>query len=293
MLGQPTQITVADLNSILEAENDEIVESWAWHNRKRDALINTVADVSLTTVGVTQGSSTVTAAGFASGMENRSIRIAGIDGYYRIVSVVVGVSGVIGDDNGAVNWPAATNASATATVFQNLFEMPTDAERILLPSGAFAYPEATRAEVDIQDPDRTNTATNPFYYVTHRRRVVGADDVLLIEFWPRTSSPVSIRVPYLRRGAIGTDSDRTIYRSDVLRWKAGETAAWSLFNRTGEATYRNSASDWHVRYLESLKAAIEDDLLKYGAMDHVRDVETSGAKIGDDFLASHDVESLA
>ena len=90
---------------------------------------------------------------------------------------------------------------------------------------------------------------------------------------------------------LSADASIPLYRSDILVWKSGESAAFFLHGKTGDAAWLALADRYHQRHLEALEGAKADDLARFSVVQHIRDSALSGVR-GDDFNLSHDLLNL-
>jgi hypothetical protein len=274
-------LTDADVNSLLESDNQEIVEASSWSWRQSWTKITTIAPATIT-VGVTNGSSTVTSASFTAAMTGRLIRIAGEDDWYLIGTVVVGVSAVLTDADGtAMLYGGTTDADASASVFKHIYRVSTNAERILR-----AVSDVVMSEIDPEvfhnlDPELTTTSDPPFAWCHFGRDSSG---YLQIGFFSPPSSAVGIRVDFLKIGSIASDTDVTLYPSVLLMWRTAESCASFLLSKTGDQAWASIADRYNKAYRDALAEAKSEDLLRQSPPTAIRE-QDGGIGLGSDEYA--------
>lgn len=284
-----SMISSANVNDILDAEHTEILESYSWTRRKADTRVNTAATYSTGTVAGTAASAVVTGTSTAwtSALTvGRHMRIGSNTFFHRISSFQSATQVTL---ESAL--PATVAAGAAYTIFQHLYDLPSDFGRPTNVTSDVRMGEWSRSDIDRLDPYRSSTASRPEVYSI--RGITGTSDVFEVEFWPVPSAAITIRIEYLRTNTLSADTDSPLYRSDVLVWKSGESAAFFLHGKTGDAAWLALADRYHARYTESLQGAREDDLGRYSALMHIRDrAYDLGIGQGDDWLLSRDLLRL-
>jgi hypothetical protein len=282
LCGNNVAITASDVNIMLVADDAEILESFTWSRRKAWTVINTVAPTSIT-IGVTNGSATVTGAGFTAAMVGRMIRIGGEDAYYRIASVVAGVSAVLGDSEGtSITYPGATDTSISARIWQHVYPVSSIAEIV---TGIPGLEEIDKFLLDQLDPTNISEADPSLYWCHYGRNSSG---VLQVALMPLPSAARSYRVEFKKVADFADDADVPLYRPDVLKWKSAESAAAFLLAKTGDQAWAALADRYHSRYNEALTAAKEDDILKQ-SLPTLIGPEPGIGLLSDEFLLDHDV----
>jgi len=284
-----SMIAASDVNTLLDNEHQEILESRAWSQRKEDDVIETVATYTTGTVEGSSGSATITGTStvWTSGMVNRYIRIGSNTFFHRITAVASGTSLTIED-----TLPAAVAAGATYTIFQHRYNLASNFGRAISVTSDVKLTETDILTLDRLDPYRSGTATRP-----DRFCIFGLDpnttasQIYQIELYPVSSSATSIRVLYYKTNTLAADTDEPLYRSDVLVWKGSEAACFFLHAKTGDTAWLALADRYHLRYLEALEGAINDDLAKSSPIMHVRDAYLEDGH-SDDYALNHDLRAL-
>jgi hypothetical protein len=258
-VGDNTAIQDADVNMLLQADNLEVLEAYAWSARQSWTKISTVAPATIT-VGVTLGSSTVTSASFTAAMEGRLIRIAGESDWYRIGTVVVGVSATLTDSDGTlVTYPGASDVDASANVFKHIYRVSTTADRVIRAVSNVVMTEIDSEAFNGLDPELTTTSDPPFAWCHAGRDSSG---YLQIALFSPPSAAIGIRVDYIKTAEMDDDADTTLYPSVLLKWKTAESAASFLLARTGDVAWASLADRYNKRYNEAFDLAKTEDLLR-------------------------------
>ena len=285
LVGANPAITLTDIAGILTASNAEIVSSWNWSRRNVWTILNTLTPVSLIVTG-TQGSSVVTGTGFQAGHVGDLIRLSNLSTFYRIKSVTPGVSCVLADMQGnVIVFPEATMPNTSAQIFQYIYSLPADCEIVLDVLYDSKLDEKDRSFFETIDPQRVGTADAPSGWCNLGRDSSGNVQIAL---FPVPSAAHSLRVNYQKVADMSAPTDQPLYRADLLKWMAGETAAAFLLARTGDQAWATLADKYHGRYEEAFESAKADDLSKSSAPTAISTDEGLGL-YSDDFLVSHDV----
>ena len=287
LVGYSQEITEDTINDILQAEDAEILEAWAWTRRRANTLVNTMLPTSVAVVTVTNGSSTILSANFTADMVGKLIRLADTSTFYQILSVVAGVSAVIGGGDGAaIVYPDVTQ-TLTATLFQYKYTVSVNAERVLRCMHNVELREMDSDLFDRLDPERITTGDPPEAWAHLGRDGANA---LQIGFFPVPAAARSIRVDYLKVATMTKDTDVTYYHPSLLKLKAGEMAAVHVFAKTGDQAYTSIADRCHKNYDTAYQKAIEDDLQKSSAPTAISP-EGHLALQSDEFGIAHDTEA--
>ena len=284
LVGNNVAITASDVNTMLEADDAEIIESFTWSRRRSWTVVNTVAPTSIT-IGVTNASATVTGADFTAAMVGRLIRIGGEDAYYRIASVVVGVSAVLGDSAGnSITYPGDTDTAISARIWQHVYTVSSVAEIVTDVPG---LEEFYKFLLDRLDPANISEGDPPVYWCHYGRDSSGSLQIALV---PLPSAARSLRVEFKKVATFSSDTDVPLYRSDVLKWKSAESAAAFLLAKTGDAAWGALADRYHERFNDAFAAAKEDDILKQSLPTRIGPEPGIGMR-SDEFQLDHDVWS--
>jgi len=282
LVGNDDQIIASDLNTMLEAANDEILEAYSWSRRKKDVLINLIAPISSTSttlLTISNGSSVGTFGADPSigAAESPYIRIDGDDSYHWAV-VAVGTS--LGLEK---EWGKDDITDGSWEAFYHIYTISSDCDKIVSFSGNRKITEIARQELDRLDPKRNTKADHPqvFSYVQRD----SSDDVQ-VEFWPVPNSAQVIRCHYLKRGTIASDSDKPLYPSNVLKWKAAVSACYFLKAKTGDRTWFDLAQGYQAEYTRAYSEAKEEDLALFGAS-QAQKYSDDDFQMGDDYYRNH------
>lgn len=283
LVSSNSMISIADIQGIIGAEHTTILEDYSWSRRKNETLINLSVPVSTGTVTGTGTTITGTSTSFTASMVGSFIRIASNTFYHQITAVGSTTSLTI-----EAALPAAIATASAYVIFKHIYELPPDFGRITSVVSDVRLTEWARPEIDRQDPYRSVTGARPdIYTILGPNYPTSATHVFHIEFWPVPSTVQAMRIEYLKTNSLAASTDVPLYRSDVLVWKAAESAAYFLFGKTGDQAWMALADRYHVRYTEALQGAREDDLAKFSTASYVKDRAVSSGR-GDDFFLSHD-----
>jgi hypothetical protein len=284
--GNHVALTDADVNSLLESDNQEIVEAASWSWRQAWTKITTIAPATIT-VGVVNGSATVTSASFTAAMTGRLIRIGGESDWYQIGTVVVGVSALLTDSDGtSMLYSGTTDTAASATVFKHIYRVSTNAERIIRAVSNVVMSEIDPDVFNNLDPELTTTADPPFAWCHANRDSSGS---LQIGFFSPPSAAVGIRVDFLKIATMTADADVTLYPSVLLMWRTAESAAAFLLAKTGDQAWASIADRYAKAYKEALAEAKSEDLLRQSPPTSIREQDAVMGIGSDEFALSRDV----
>ena len=264
LVGSDAAITTAQLETLAQNRYEEIYEMWPWSRRTRDFTISTFAQVksgASNKVTVTNGSSTVTAAGgapFTSTVATtvRQILLGTTEHYFFINSRTDDNNIVIGDGEGnAVTWPGATASSVSWSIFQTIYTLPTTADAILsLSVDQFEMEELSggRNTLDQWDPSRTTTAERPTHWFYAG---VNSSNVREIEVWPTPTTARILRGQHVRTAptlSAGSTIDIPVI---LLVYATAVDAAHELHSKQGSTEsplWENKILFWERKYNELL-----------------------------------------
>ena len=278
-----SMIVAADVNTLIDLCHEEILNSYSWSRRKADTIVDTVASYSVGTV--TTSGTTVTGSGttFTSAMADRYIRISRT--YFHRITAFTSTTSLTIEQA----LPADVTTATSYSIFRHVYDLPSTFGRVLNATSDDRLTEWSRSEIDRVDPYRSSTADRPTVY-----SIYGLDSipsgVFQIEFWPVPSSATAVRIEFLRTNTLSADTDRPLYRGDVLSWRASESAAFFLHSRTGDRSWLDLADRYHARYLEALQGAKEEDLARMSPVTHIR--FGGGGTVGDDYFLDRDVGGI-
>ena len=276
-------ISSSDMTALIQAEHDTIIDEYPWPQRKYDSLITTVAPYSTGTLSSSGTTLTGVNTVWTSAMVNRYIRIGSNTFFSRITAFTSTTSLTI---ESAL--PSDAAAGSTYTIFQHLYNLPSNFGRATNITGDWRLREISRSDIDRVDPYRSSTASVPdSYNIRGLDPNTTSSQLYQIEFWPVPSAATAIRVEYLISNSLSADTDEPLYPGDVLVWKAAETGAYFLFGKNGDDAWSLLAERYHQRYVETLQSAKEDSLARYSPVRHVRDVGHDMGR-GSGFWIEHD-----
>ncbi len=287
LCGDSPHILAADVNTLLQTDNLEVLEAHSWTRRNSWTKITTLTPVDLT-VGVTEGNSAITSASFTAAMDGAFIRIAGESDLYRLGTIVVGVSAILIDSQDtAIGYAGTTDADASAEVLKYIYRVSVNAEQVLrVGGGQGKIDEIDPGFFDNVDPEMSAQGDQPSVW-SHMGRDSG--DYLLIAIWPVPSSAFGLRVDFLRTSEMDDDADTTLYPSVLLKWKCAESAAAFLLARTGDQAWASLADRYSTNYGKALTEAKEHDLLKASTPSVIQLSGDTSSVGSDEFALNHDV----
>jgi hypothetical protein len=285
--GDNTAITAADVNTMLTSDNLEIQDAFSWTWRQSWTKMNLLAPQTIT-ISATVGSSVVLSAQFTAAMADQYIRIGGEPDWYRLITVVPGVSGVLADsDDNPLEYSGESVGATTANLFKHTYRVSTKAERIMGAVHNIPLTEIDPGMVDQLDPRLTSTSFPPFAWYPAGRDPEG---YLLVGFFPPPSAAMGIRVDYIKSEDLATDADTTMYPSVLLKWKTAESAASFLLARTGDIAWASLADRYNKRYNEAYDKAREEDQLRQSPPTAISESSEMPGVGSDEFAIARDVD---
>lgn len=277
-----------DLLSFFNDAYVTLVVTYDWIARYKEAIINTVATYATGTVTMTQGSDVVVGVGttFTSAMTGRFIRANNADSYHKVTFV---------DPThltlAEAVWPYETATDVSFEVFALNYEMPIDCERLdMYPGYVLHLQERDTAWLNSVDPGRRHTAgAIPKVWVPKGVSPSTAPNpgALIVEFWPRLSTSVAIRTPYLMRARDLAVSEVPIIRSDVIETRALIGCFSRLYAEFGAEQWLTLLKEYKEDYEQVLGEALRDDQSKHALPRAVR--AESGPGYDYDFMVRNDI----
>lgn len=276
-----SMIEETDIQQIIQADHQTILEDYSWAKRKQDTLLTLVLPYGTGTI--TTSGTTVTGTGttFTASMVGRFIRVGNNQYFTKITAFTDAVTLTIEQ---ALD---ADVTGSTFTIFKHLYDLPSNFGRVLNVTLDTRLAEWPRNDLDRMDPYRTVTAAQPDIYSMHGLDTA-PNGVFQIEFWPVPAASTQVRVEYLIVNELVNPTDSPLYRSDILMWKAAESCCFFLYGKNGDQAWLQLADRFHARYAEALQGGREDDLGKQSLLTHVRDTHYDLGRRGDDFYLDHD-----
>lgn len=300
LLGSDSSLTDSEIASIVQTRYETIYETFHWSKRRRDFMISLVPLVSSGTsdkVTVTNGSANVVSVGtpFTIAMTGRQFKV-GSERQYFFVNYVSASTITLQDGEGMnVTWPGATASDESWSVFQTLYQLPTDCGDILTLVGAYPLDEMDggRSVLDEIDPDRLSTNTHPTHWV-----YAGADRVKAtreIEIWPVPTTGRVLRGQYNREAPIlGTGSIIDV-PTPVLVYAAAADGCHILHAKQGstELMWENKALFFERKSQEVVKDYKIADFEMTSPPNHLMKVQSDRrtALRGTDYEISHDLDT--
>ena len=282
LLSNHSMISATDIDNLIPAEHEEVLDTYSWSARKEETTITLTANYSTGSVSGSSGSTTLTGSStvWTSGMANRWIRIGSDSFYFKISNVASATSLTL--ETALV---ADVAASTSYTIFQHVYSLPSNFERVLSITSDVKMNEWTQQDLDRLDPYRSSTASRPYVYSL---RGLNSSSYYDMEVWPIPSAASILRLDYLKTSSLTNDTDVPPYRGDILVYRVAQAGASFLHARTGDAAWLNLADRYQVHYKESLEEAIEDDLAKNSSASYIRDAALTDVTPGGDWFIDHD-----
>lgn len=290
LVGNHALATVAIVGEAFNKQHADLLESGSWSRKKTEILVPTVADKSAGTIAVTNGSAAIvgTSTSFATADEGRYIILSDSDSLYVLKSRTSATGISLGDLNGtSVNFPGTTASGLTYTIFTRWYSLTAGIEQILGVTYQNKIEEVSQEYLDWLDPTRTATGSAPTRFCRGPRNMSGANDIVRLEFHPRPSSPISIRVAVLLGHTDLSGTSNPIVPSQPIEWLAAEQICYYLFSKTKEEKWLALGDRYQKRGGLALEKAIEEDSKKFGLIQAVQDVASTG--LSGDFAVDHDV----
>jgi hypothetical protein len=177
----------------------DLADRYPWHFLFEETVLRTTASRT-ETVGVTQGSATVTGAGFVAADANRQLRVGTLP-IYTILSVNVGVDATLDQAYAEVD-----NATASATILDAYARMPADFGSIEMVWDAennrpvpYGF---TQADLIRRDPNRSSEG-DPQILIDFD---IDTLDRVRYEWWPKPTAARSYPMLYKIRPASLADT---------------------------------------------------------------------------------------
>lgn len=301
LLGTDTNISTAELNTLIQLRYASVYESWLWPRRLRDFTITLVAQTSSTSTTdatVTNASPTVTASGGTpfTGSSGYQIQLGTVLNYFFVDSVTSATVIVLGDGEGTtVAWPGSTAADTSWRLFKTIYTLPSDADSVIsLAGGNYDMQELDggRRRLDEADPDRSTTGSDPLLWCYAGENSSGTRE---IEVWPVPTAARLLRGQYLRRTpTLSADADEIGIARSVMVWGVASDGASMLFAKTGDITWQNRADYFQGRFIEEERRYRAMELERSSPPTSIRRSRgpLSGLS-GTDFEVTHDLDALA
>lgn len=280
LVSNSSMISDADIQAITQADHQTILEDYSWSRRKADTLITLAGQYSLGTIS-TSGTTLLGTTEFTADFVGRFIRISNNQFFTKLTAFTDSTTMTMEQA------PPEDVLDMPYVIFKHIYDLPSDFGRVLSVTLDTKMAEWSRGDIDRIDPYRTTTAAQPDIY-SMRGLDQTPNGVFQLEFWPVPSGSTQIRVEYLKTNTLTAPTDSPLYRSDILMWKAAESASFFLYGKTGDQAWLQLADRFHARYAEALQGGREDDLGKYSPQSYVRDRHYDLGRRGDDFYLSRD-----
>lgn len=284
LLGDNADITDAKIDSVMESENEDLLEMWDWERRRVFVAFDTDADISTGTASATDGSTTVTFSGPTltdATVFHRYLRVSGNDQIHKIVTFNDATSVEI-----ETAWELADVSGGTYEIFTLFYSIASDVQEVLQVSESDrVLTEIAPEELNVLDPDRDETGTEPTHWTYGPRDNSGN---VTIEVYPRPTVKTQFNVRYLKRGTIASDTDEPVYPPFLLKWRGASAAADFLFAQTADRHWERKALRWDAKFERMLPIAIRADSERSGFDETVDDVFGDSSGLSEDFFVDHD-----
>ncbi|HJX10331.1 MAG TPA: hypothetical protein VJ733_07485, partial [Candidatus Binatia bacterium] len=269
----------------------DLLELTSWSRRKTEIVVPTAADKTDGTIAVTNGAAAIvgTSTSFATTDEGRYIIMSDDTNALYVLKSRTSTTGIsLGDLNGtSVLYPGTTASGLTHTIFTRWYSLTAGIEQILGVAYQGKIEEVSQEYLDWLDPSRSATGT-PIRFCRGPRDMSGANDIVRLEFHPRPSSPISIRVAVQLGHTDLSGTQNPIVPSQPIEWLSAEHTCLYLFSKTKEEKWMVLAAAYQKRGAIALEKAIEEDQKKFGVIQQVQDRGGNGLA-GTDFGLDHDV----
>lgn len=262
LLGTDAQLSDAEVRSMAIARYEHLHDANPWSKRRKEFTVNLVAasaNAASHEAALYQGSALVTFAGAAmsSNLDGRQIRFEGEPQYY-MVSFNSTTQCTLVDGNGtSVTWPRADNATASWTLFQTLYTLPSDCDIVL--NIAHDYPlrefDGGREALDRFDPSRESTGSDPSHWLYAG---INSNNRRLIEIWPVPTSIRTLRGQYLIEAPQISASSTINVHPAVFTYAVAADCYNMLHSKTGDTSYKDLALFYEKKYAEA-----KNDILPY------------------------------
>lgn len=294
LLGSDAQLSQAEVESIAVSRYQLIHDTVAWSKRRKSFRINLTApttSTASTTVTATLNSAAITAIGtpFTSTMEGYQIRIAGDEQYY-FFDYASTSTGTLTDGNGNnVVWPHTTNTTASWTIFQSLYALPTNADIVLSLGSDFPMREFDGGQeaLDRMDPQRESTSTSP----THWMYAGVRSCVPYIEVWPVPDEAKTLSGVCLVKAALPGLADNIEIHPSVLTYATAADCYNMLHAKTGDAGYATLGLFYEKKYAEASNDVIPWEVSKQSPPRSLHRRRSSFGR-GTDWETSHDLDLI-
>ena len=290
LVGNHSLATTAIVGEIFNEQHSDLLEVHNWSRRKQEIVVTTATDKTAGTIAVTNGSANIvgTSTALAASDVGRYIKINDEDSLYVIKTFTDTTHVSLGDLNGtAVNYPGTTASGLSYAIFTRWYEIGAAIEQILSVNYQGKLEETSQEYLDYLDTSRTGTGT-PSRFCRGPRNMSGANDIVRLEFHPRPSSPIGIRIAVQLAHTDLSGTQNPLVPSQVIKWFAAEHVCYYLFAKTKEEKWMPLAGTYNKRAMAALERAIIEDEKKFGVIQAIKDTGGDGL-FGGDFAVDHDV----
>lgn len=255
----------------------ELTESFQWSYRKRLTLFQTIAPYATGTLAVTLGSAAVVGTGTAwtAAMVGRAIRISGEEQYFFVATVSDPTHLTLGDFSlDAIPWGAASNATATYSIFPTIYALPATLDIILFPTEDWKVYPATAELLDRMDPHRTSTGRPSRFALAQNRQVAGSEKIG-VEFWPIPDRIYTMKMPFLVKALDPIQpTDIPLCPTELVEQLGTVKALGYLHIKTGDSRYLDQINTiWIPQFRDNYQECIKADQERYGLPQALSDEE--------------------
>ena len=290
------QVTTAQVDGFVADAHRRLAEAYAWSYRKRETVIQTVAEYTTGTIGVTADSGTVngTSTVFVAAHVGRMIAIPGDNTFFYVRTRVSNTELTLGDADGdAQTWVAASGSGKSYSIRQHQFAVPSDVAVIMSKVREWPLFETTQQAIDAGDPRRTATGT-PDRWCWARAAIVSNVESRYIELWPVPITAMTFRMPYLiQPPELTAAGNLPVCPSEVIEWDATMEIASFLLAKTGDPRWGTLMQNARLMLYGNagqpgmgvLEAALFEDQKRWSLPNQLQD---SQGNIGYDRLKDRD-----
>lgn len=280
-----SKVTAAECGTAFNIAHREAVAAYQWKARAQEGLLVTTADYADGTISLTQGSATVTGVGtvFTSGMAGLWFS-AGAQGSFFQIATFTDATHVELE----VAWPYDDVTDGAFTIFARTYSLPAvcGSPQLYLGGNDQAIEALDGLWHNLNDPLRDTTDSAPTRWVL--RGVDATTRQQQIEFWPRPTAALAVRVYYDALADDLAGSQMPFVDSIMVELLGLHYACVMAHNKFGDARWIASANDFKSRYDERLDQEKQEDQRRHGLPRSVR--WEQGTRSGDYYRITHDVE---
>lgn len=266
------QLTQAQLTTLLNMSDLEEVEARAWARLKVEITINSFALLSVPSVTVTQGSTTVTNNSGTFPAVTAQFVVSTSGQPYAPIPVVANASA--SSTLTLVNpYPAPSSGTASLSLFP-MFYSATDGfgtilQQVIGVRQTVPLIRRTHEWINLQDSYRAQTSSPANFWAPAGFDV---NDVMQFEMWP-IETVANAYVVYGLKGHIDmvNPTDVPAAPSGVVMQKAMMKSCETLYALTGDSRWTSLRDFYAMRYDVELQKALDEDKEQFGVIAQVQD----------------------